>query len=347
MSTFKNHIIQCLEEAFIVNKNAIKIAGIFKRQNDYKLGRFKFFSLTNLAKLGKHAIATTIRKDDNQNDSLGQLVFVCKTQSLTSDVEAVLVITTHTRLPSSLANALAKALNIAKVSFANDDIKPERYNINDVHVYVYSGGDVDRESASHIIKALEDNDKQDLEEAVSTMVVSSANGTTPAQLRLKGSATAEVSKLIATINSLRSTLFLQQVQDNGTCVMFTFGRLNKPTIELLIQRKAGGGEMGPKSFGVNAIGISDGNGKIIRDPCVAVVRIADRSTMLAYSGVNTRLKSIVRSDNQISSNTIAGVPINADTVAYISDWLRTIASSSSAIEIANSWSEFVKNNTTA
>ena len=355
MSTdLKQTILQVLEEAFAVNKNAIKVSGIFKRQGGYRLGRFRFVPLTNVGEIGKQAIVTDVFESENNDaGSIGQLVFVNKTTGTNGEISAVLFDGLFgTSTSDRVIKAIPQAIQTAQLSIANDE-KPTRFNIgrgeNKSTVYVF-GPKLEREVVTKLINAIhgrenDEDEKQDLKEATSQMTVSTATGNTPAPIRLKGSGSSAISKLITTINSLRSTLFLQQVQDNGTCVVFTFGRPNKPTVELLVQRRAGGGNMGPKAFGVNATGISDGSGTIIKDPCVALIQVSDKSGVLAYSGTNSRVKTIVRGDNQISSNNIAGVPLTTETVAAISGWLKSIATSSSALQIANSWSDFVQQNT--
>ena len=355
MSTnLKQTFLQYLEEAFAVNKNAIKVSGIFKRQGGYRLGRFRFVPLTNVNEIGKQAIVSDVfETEDKDVGSIGQLIFVNKTTGTNGEITAVLFDSLFgTPTSHHVIKAIPQAMQTAQLSIANDK-KPTRFNIgrgeDKTTVYVF-GPKLEREIITKVINIVngretEEDKKEDLEEATSHLTVSTATGNTPAPIRLKGSGSSAISKLITTINSLRSTLFLQQVQDNGTCVVFTFGRPNKPTIELLVQRRAGGGNMGPKAFGVNATGISDGSGTIIKDPCVALIRVSDKSGVLAYSGTNSRLKTIVRGDNQISSNNIAGVPLTAETVAAISAWLKSIATSSSALQIANSWSDFVQQNT--
>ena len=354
MSDLKQTFLQYLEEAFVVNKNAIKVSGIFKRQGGYRLGRFRFVPLANVGGIGKQAIVTDVfESEDKDSSSIGQLIFVSKTTGSSGEITAVLFDGLYgTSTSDRVIKAIPQALQTSELSITTDN-KPTRFNIgrgeDKTTVYVF-GPKLERELVTKLINAVhgreqKDEKKEELEEATSQMTVSTATGHTPAPIRLKGSGSSALSKLITTINSLRSTLFLQQVQDNGTCVVFTFGRPNKPTVELLVQRRAGGGNMGPKAFGVNATGISDGNGTLIKDPCVALIQVSDKSGVLAYSGTNSRLKTIVRGDNQLSSNNIAGVTLTADSVAAINAWLKSIATSSSALQIANSWSDFVKQNT--
>ena len=347
-----------LQEAFSVNRTAVKVSGILKRQGNYRLGRFKFTPL-NIDGVGKQAIHCDVfETQDKDIGAEGQLVFISKSTGTDGEIVSVLF-DGLPGTPESLhaVKAIRKAIETAKLDI-DGDYKIKRYNVGSGEdrrtVFVYGTNQLSRTDVKKIIDKLygrsqDDDVKQEstepLDEATSQMLVTTSNDSTPATLRLKGSGDSVVSKLVTVLNSLRTTLFLQQVQDNGTCAVFTFGKQNKPTIELLLQRRQNSGNLGPRSFGVNASGITDGNGDLIKGPAVAVIRISDRSGVLAYSGANTRLKTIVRGDNQLSSTTIAGVELTVESVPAIQQWLKSIVTGSSAVQIANSWSEFVKSQT--
>lgn len=351
-----------LQEAFSVNRTAVKVSGILKRQGNYRLGRFKFTPL-NIDGVGKQAIHCDVfETQDKDIGAEGQLVFISKSTGTDGEIISVLF-DGLPGTPESLhaVKAIRKAIETAKLDI-DGDYKIKKYNVGSGEdkrtVFVYGTNQLSRTDVKKVIDKLYgrsqdedvkkesvDCDDETLDEATSQMLVTTSNNSTPANIRLKGSGDSAVSKLVTVLNSLRSTLFLQQVQDNGTCAVFTFGKQNKPTIELLLQRRQNSGNLGPRSFGVNASGVTDGNGDLIKGPAVAVIRISDRSGVLAYSGANTRLKTIVRGDNQLSSTTIAGVELTVESVPAIQQWLKSIVTGSSAVQIANSWSEFVKNQT--
>lgn len=347
MTDFK----QVLFESFAVNKHAIRVAGIFKRQTGYRLGRFNFVPL-NIDEVGKQAITADVFTSDNkETDSIGQIVFISDSTTTNGKLVSVL----FDAAPGTTDNvqsvkALKKAIEIAELEIAGE-YKTKRFNIGSGDykrtVFVYGTDPLTKTQVKKVLDRLYDRDSKDdepLDEAVSQMVVSTSNGSSPATIRLKGSGGTAISRFVTAVNSLRTSLFLQQVQDNGTCAVFTFGKPNRPTIEILMQRRAGG-STGPRAFGVNANGITDGNDELITEPAIALIRVSDRSNVLAYSGSNSRLKSIVRADNSLNSTTIAGVRLTTETVQPITNWLKSIVTESSAMQIARSWSEFVKSQT--
>lgn len=336
----KQELVLYLQEAVSANKNVFLTAGIFKRRGKYQLKRFQFVPLTDNP-LGKQAIVIPAVED---NKRLGEIIFVNKAASHTSEITTIIFKAAEgTTAASRVIKTIKLAIETAKLSI-DGDYQIKQYNIDDQPVFIFGTNQPDKQQVQALINRIDNKQEYNLDEAVATQVtVSNADGNTPAAIRLKGGVSTAVAKLVKTINALRSVLFVQQVQDNGTCVMFTFGKSNKPSVQLLVQRKPTN-NLGPRSFGVNATSISDGNGDIIKDPCIAVIRISDKSGVFGYSGSSSRLRTIVKGDNQIGNNTIAGVPLTNETVQPIEQWLKSLTTSSSALQIANSWSEFVKAN---
>lgn len=345
-----NQDFQLLIEQYMLTESTInypfvRLVGILKRLGGYQLSRF-IFGDKPIENVGKRFIATSIYKnsDKDKTKPIATIVAVFKDNTTNGDFVGVALLMKTTN--STLKTNIEKALSTAKIQLNANNSQ----TINDYRV-IWFGDDIEKQDLQRLIQRYdrvlsgkEDAEDKTLKEA--TMITTQAVGNTPAQIRLRGGTTQDVNKLISGLNSLRSTLFIQQVQDNGTCALFTFGRQNRPTVELMIQRRNGNIAMGPRAFGVNAIAVVDGNGETIKGSAVSILQITDKTGIYAYSGANSRLRSIVRANNTgVRSNVVGGVEITEASVPEIIDWLRSIVTMNSGIQIATSWSKFIASQT--
>lgn len=171
--------------------------------------------------------------------------------------------------------------------------------------------------------------------------INNASGSSSAVIRLRSAGSPIINKLVHVINTNRNVLFVNRVEDNGFSIKFSFGKLSRPHVELIVQRKNNGLMYGPRSFGYRANHIVGEDGKKL-GCCIALVQITDRTGVYGSGGINTRLSDIARVGTSVRGNDIVGIPLNKDTIEAISDWMRKVAVMQSANQIARSWNRLVK-----
>lgn len=319
---------QLLNEA-VIGKDIVKFLGIFKR-----------ISSTFLDPL-------TIPETQINNKKC--VVVQCYNSKERKNVVATLVL-----LPSSINNATQKIINVFVVTKKSNVIKAcekalsilgvennkTAAMINNQKVIVF-GRELDNDQwHANVQSILAKLNEQVLHEAVQS-TISVATGSSSAMIRLRGGGSPEINDLVHTITNLRDVLFVQRVEDNGTSVKFTFGKIGRPQISLIVQRKNKGTFYGPRSFGYNTDQIVDKNNNKL-NCAIALVQVNDRTGVYSYSGINTKLKFASRVQTKIRNNNVAGVPLNKQTLKDINSWLRKMSTMNTAIQIINSWNRLVR-----
>lgn len=333
MKTLQQYIEQSFLTESTISNEFVKLIGIVKRIGTYTVSRFVFGD--ELKVIGKRFIATTVTNSDTDK-SIGTIIGVLKSNSKNTDIVGFAVLDGT----SGLVRNIDRGLVVGKFnSNKNEPVKIGGYKVR------WYGEKQDKQKLEQLIDYYKDvtepkDEDKKLEEAIQ-MTTTTANGNSPAMIRLRGGSNTEINKIVSALNSMKTTLFIQQVQDNGTCVNFTLGRTNRPTVDIIVQRRYGSTTTGPRSFGVNAHNITDSNGEIIKDGAIALMSITDRTGVFGYRGTTNRLLSAVRRDNKVQSNSIAGVRITKDSIDSIIKWLKSLQSLTNGNAIATSWSKFV------
>ena len=333
MKTLQQYIEQSFLTESTISNEFVKLIGIIKRVGTYTVSRFVFGD--ELKVIGKRFISTTATNSDTDKP-IGTIIGVLKSNSKNTDIIGFAILDGT----SGLVRNIDRGLVVGKFNFnKNEPIEVGGYKVR------WYGEKQDKQKLEQLIDYYKDvtepkDEDKKLEEAIQ-MTTTAANGNSPAMIRLRGGSNTEINKIVSALNSMKTTLFIQQVQDNGTCVNFTLGRTNRPTVDILVQRRYGSTTTGPRSFGVNAQNITDSSGEIIKDGAIALMSITDRTGVFGYRGTTNRLLSAVRRDNKVQSNSIAGVRITKDSIDSIIKWLKSLQSLTNGNAIATSWSKFV------
>ena len=319
---------QLLNEA-VIGKDIVKFLGIFKRIS------------------GTFLDPLTIPETQINNKKC--VVVQCYNSKERKNVVATLVL-----LPSSITNTTQKIINVF-VSTKNSNVikacekalsilgienNKTAAMINNQKVIVFGRELDDEQWRTNIQSILAKLNEQVLSEAVQS-TISVAIGSASAMIRLRGGGNPELNNLVHVITNLRDVLFVQRVEDNGTSVKFTFGKIGRPQITLIVQRVDKGLYYGPRSFGYN-VGQIVGKNNNKLDCAVALIQVADRTGVYGYSGINTKLKFASRSQTKIRNNNVAGVPLNKQTMKEVGSWLRKMSTMNTAIQIINSWNQLVR-----
>lgn len=329
MKTAVDYLYEQLLNEAVIGKDVVKFLGIFKRVSGTFLGPL---AIPETKINGKKCITVQCFNSKDRKNIVATIVLL--PSSITQVTQKVNNVFVSTR-SSNVIKACEKALSILGV-----ENNKTAAMVNNQKVIVFGRELDDDQWQTNIQSILAKLNEQVLSEAVQS-TISVATGSSSAMIRLRGGGAPEINNLVHTITNLRDVLFVQRVEDNGTSVKFTFGKIGRPQISLIVQRKNKGVFYGPRSFGYNTDQIVDKNNNKL-NCAVALVQVNDRTGVYSYSGINTKLKFASRSQTKIRNNNVAGVPLNKQTLKDINSWLRKMSTMNTAIQIINSWNQLVR-----
>lgn len=329
MKTAVDYLYEQLLNEAVIGKDVVKFLGIFKRVSGTFLGPL---AIPETKINGKKCITVQCFNSKDRKNVVATIVLL--PSSITQVTQKVNNVFVSTR-SSNVIKACEKALSIL-------DVESNKTTTSvDGHKVIVFGRELDDEQwRTNIQSILAKLNEHVLSEAVQS-TISVAIGSASAMIRLRGGGNPELNNLVHVITNLRDVLFVQRVEDNGTSVKFTFGKIGRPQITLIVQRVDKGLYYGPRSFGYN-VGQIVGKNNNKLDCAVALIQVADRTGVYGYSGINTKLKFASRSQTKIRNNNVAGVPLNKQTMKEVGSWLRKMSTMNTAIQIINSWNQLVR-----
>lgn len=329
MKTAVDYLYEQLLNEAVIGKDIVKFLGIFKRVSGTFLDPL---TIPETKIDSKKCIVVQCFNSKERKNVVATIVLL--PSSITQVTQRVNNVFVLTRSPNVI-KACEKALSILGV-----ESNKTTANVDGHKVVVFGRQLEDDQWQTQVQKILNKLNEQVLYEAIQN-TISVAIGSASAMIRLRGGGTPALNNLVHVITNLRDVLFVQRVEDNGTSVKFTFGKIGRPQITLIVQRMNKGLYYGPRSFGYNVGQIVDKDNTRL-DCAVALIQVADRTGVYGYSGINTKLKFASRAQTKIRNNNVAGVPLNKQTIKEVGSWLRKVSTMNTAIQIINSWNQLVR-----
>lgn len=195
--------------------------------------------------------------------------------------------------------------------------------------------------AKHEKRLQTKKEKTQLDESIQNMIQSVANGLQPADVRPKSLGNSATTKLISKLQTIKNSAFVQKFQDNGTVMVYTFGRLNRPSFDLAIQRR-NNIATGIKSTGIIKQSIVNGTGEKIKGTSVTLLQVTDKSAVYGYTSQSNKLTAKMNAEvKDVPANAAAGVELTDENVDDIVNFVKVASKQNSAQQIINLWAELV------
>ncbi len=337
-----------------MRKLVIKLMGIIKRNSKLQFSQMKLqLRPTIISDKDRSRFVVDVFKDEERKEKIGYMIFF---MPLTVKNFKLCVVTRNRQLINAIEKHLHLVVQPERSEQQEDSvIKLTKFDkkIGDQFLYSY-GFEFDEQSYEKLKTRLtqprvqvkqQEKTKQPLEEATSSIFVSNGEEGHSAPIKFKGRTPPLLLKLVTKLKNSGSTI--HKIEDNGIHVKLTVGQKDKPTVDILFQRKAVEGVTSLRLLGIPRVRrIVDING-IAMGTCFAVVGV-DGTNATTSTEMNTTEMIYMRLKAQnaikapgIRRTDIIASPINEELINEFVSWWKVTSRMNSMQHMIWSWSQFL------